>query len=168
MAISIGYRELAMNNSLAAHSRRSLLALLALGGLGAVATADESLSLRAEIINQDGQRLVLEQTLPTRGEVTRCAGQLKAHTPWEANSAGREFLVDGNFCDGFVVQLERVGGSSGAPLVQWTFRSDSRWPAVHRLTENLRIPAAGTTQVLPKSTCDALDVEKITITRGMI
>lgn len=157
-----------MNNSLAARPRRGLLALLALGGLCAVATADENVSLRAEIINLDGQRLVLEQSLPARGEVTRCAGLLKAHTPWEANSAGREFLVDGNFCDGMVVQIEHVGGSSGAPLVQWTFRSDSRWPAVHRLTENLRIPAAGTTLVLPKSTSEALDVRKITITRGMI
>lgn len=156
-----------MNNSLAARTRRGLIALLALGGLCVVANADETVALRAEILNKDGQRLVLEQSLPARGQVTRCIGQLKAHTPWEANSAGREFLVDGNFCDGFVVQIERVGGSSGAPLMKWTFRSDSRWPAVHSLTENLRIPAAAATLVLPKSSSDALDVQKITITRGM-
>jgi hypothetical protein len=166
--ISIGKRELAMSRYLAAAKRHSLACLVALGGLCAIASADENLLLRAEIINKDGQRLVVEQPLPARGEVTRCAGLLKAHTPWEANSAGREFLVDGDFCDGMVVQIERIGGSSGAPLVQWTFRSDSRWPVVHSLTENLRLPATAATLVLPKSMCDTLDVQKITITRGMI
>ena len=88
----------------------------------------QNVLLHTEIVTREHGRAVVEEIVPARGAVSFCAGELRSHTPYEPRSDGQEHLIDGAFCDGFVIQASLIAERPSGVAIKWVIHADGLSP----------------------------------------